>query len=641
MGESSEKLELVTIGRSSVDLYGEQVGGRLEDMGSFAKYIGGSPTNTVVAASRLGLRAGLLTRVGSDHMGRFVREQLVRDGVDVRGVITDPDRLTALAILGIRDRETFPLIFYRENCADMALNIADFDVIGPLPRAVLINGTHLSQPNVEELSVTAAERVRADGGRVIFDVDYRPVLWGLTERDMGENRFVAHATVTERLQRVLPLCDLVVGTEEEFHILGGSTDTLEALRTVRATTNALLVCKRGPLGCVAFEGEITDTFASGIEAPGYPVEVFNVLGAGDAFMGGFLRGWLRGEPVQQACDYANACGAIVVSRHGCAPAMPTWTELQHFLSMGSRPYRLREDRDLEHVHWATTRSGEYDELTVLAIDHRSQFEELAQEIGIEDSRRITAFKELAFQALDQTAAGDPRFGILLDERYGADVLAVAGSYPYWIGRPIEVPKSRPLAFEAGDDVGLDLASWPLDHVVKCLVFYHPDDPPALREAQEQQLLILFDACRRTRHEMLVEVIAPSDLDTDNRTIARAIERIYEIGVRPDWWKLEPETDPAAWQAIEAVVERCDPFCRGILLLGLSAPIPELVASFRTAAPVPLIKGFAVGRTIFYDVARQWFAGLTTDEGAVSAMAERLSSLVRAWRQARREVEEAA
>ena len=120
-------LELITMGRASVDLYGEQVGGRLEDMGSFAKYIGGSPTNTAVGAARLGLRAGLLTRVGNDHMGRFIREQLVREGVDVTGVLTDPDRLTALVILGIRDPDTFPLIFYREDCADMALNVEDVD----------------------------------------------------------------------------------------------------------------------------------------------------------------------------------------------------------------------------------------------------------------------------------------------------------------------------------------------------------------------------------------------------------------------------------------------------------------------------------------------------------------------------------
>ena len=120
-------LDVIAIGRSSVDLYGIQVGGRLEDMSSFAKYIGGSPTNTAAGASRLGLKSAVITAVGDEHMGRFIIEQLQREGVDTRGVKTDPDRLTAVVILGIRDQETFPLIFYREDCADMALTKDDID----------------------------------------------------------------------------------------------------------------------------------------------------------------------------------------------------------------------------------------------------------------------------------------------------------------------------------------------------------------------------------------------------------------------------------------------------------------------------------------------------------------------------------
>jgi 5-dehydro-2-deoxygluconokinase len=635
------RLELLTVGRSSVDLYGEQVGGRLEDMGSFAKYVGGSPTNTAVGAARLGLRAGLLTRVGNDHMGRFIREQLEREGVETRGVLTDATRLTALVILGIRDRDTFPLIFYRENCADMALSSGDVDpALVASAGAVLINGTHLSTEAVFEASLAVAEIARTNGSRVVFDVDYRPVLWGLTSRDAGENRFVASDAVTSRLQQVVPLCDLIVGTEEEMHILGGTTDTLEALRTIRSATRALIVCKRGALGCVAFPGDIPTTLDAGVYGPGFQVEVFNVLGAGDAFMAGFLRGWLRGEKLERCCELGNACGAIVVSRHGCAPAMPTWEELELFLSSPSHPYQLRKDADLEHVHWATTRNRSYDELTVLAIDHRSQFEDLLKETGA-GADRIPAFKALALRALDQVAAGDPRFGILLDDRYGFDALARAADTPYWTGRPIEVPKSRPLEFEGARDVAAEIAEWPLGHVVKCLVFYHPDDEEALRERQERQLLRLSDACRKMRHELLVEVISPPSMPADDATIARVIDRFYGIGIKPDWWKLEPTRDPSAWRNIEAAILRHDPLCRGVVLLGLSAPIPDLIASFRAAAPVPIIKGFAVGRTIFADAAREWLLGAMSDEEAVRDMAMRLTLLVDAWRACRGGVERAA
>jgi 5-dehydro-2-deoxygluconokinase len=641
MAQDVKTLDLIAVGRSSVDLYGQQTGGRLEDMASFAKYLGGSPTNTVAGGARLGLRTGLLTRVGADHMGRFIREQLQREGVDVAGVLSDADRLTALVILGIRDRVNFPLIFYRENCADMALEPADVDEAWfAQAGAVLINGTHLSQPNVYETSLKAVRAVKAAGGRVAFDVDYRPVLWGLTGKDAGDNRFVANRAVTEKLQEVLALCDLIVGTEEEIHILGGTTDTVAALRAIRQGSNALLVCKRGADGCVAFPGAIPDSLDEGVSARGFKVEVFNVLGAGDAFMAGFLRGWLRGEPVETCCEWGNACGAIVVSRHGCAPAMPTWIELQAFLGERKRPFRLREDVELEHIHWASTRERAYDELNVLAMDHRSQFEDLIAETG-GDPGRIPHFKTLALRAVEAVAGGDRRFGVLLDGRFGFDALAQAGDHDYWIGRPIELPKSRPLEFESSADVATELTEWPLNHVVKCLVFYHPDDAPDLRERQERQLLRLFDACRKTRHELLVEVILPRETPCDAHTVARAIRRLYAIGVRPDWWKLEPAADAAAWREIEAAVNENDPLCRGVVLLGLSAPEAELLAAFEVAAPFAIVKGFAVGRTIFYDVAREWLSNRIDDEAAVRILASKFTVLVEAWRRLRGAGEKAA
>ncbi|MDP9007353.1 MAG: 5-dehydro-2-deoxygluconokinase [Pseudomonadota bacterium] len=636
MAGTDTALDLIAVGRSSVDLYGEQIGGKLENMGSFAKYVGGSPTNTAVAAARLGLKTGLLTRVGADHMGRFIREQLVREGLDVRGVLADAQRLTALVILGIRDRETFPLIFYRENCADMALCEQDLDATWlTSARAVLINGTHLSTPGVFAASVGAARHVKAAGGRVVFDVDYRPVLWGLAAKDLGENRFVANEAVTRRLQTVLPLCNLIVGTEEEIRILGGAADTVAALKNIRVLTSATLVCKRGARGCVVFPDSVPNDLEEGIVAPGFPVEVYNVLGAGDAFMGGYLRGWLRDEPIEECCRLGNACGAIVVSRHGCAPAMPTWPELEFFFAARELKYRLREDSQLEHVHWATTRAGAYEDLMVLAIDHRSQFEDLAAAVGA-DREQISRFKMLGLRAVDAVAQGDARFGVLLDGRYGFEALTQATDHPYWVGRPIELPQSRPLEFESSADVATELATWPLNHVVKCLVLYHPDDQPDLRDRQESQLRRLFDACRKTRHELLIEVILPGGMPVDAHTVARAISRIYEIGVRPDWWKLEPSSSAATWKNIEIAIARGDRYCRGVVMLGLSTPQSELDASFAVAAPFKIVKGFAVGRTIFGEIAREWFRGVTGDEAAVKHMAANLSALVSAWRHARAE-----
>lgn len=628
-------LDLIALGRASVDLYGEQVGGRLEDMGSFAKYIGGSPTNTAVGAARLGLRAALITRVGADHFGRFIREELEREGVDVRAVAADPKRLTALAILGIRGQEHFPLLFYREDCADMALVAEDLDpAFIASARCTLISGTHLSTPKVFQASLTAAQMARGASRKVAFDIDYRPVLWGLTGRDLGENRFVADAAVTGRLRQIAGLCDLIVGTEEEFQILGGEADTLAALQAVRRETDAVLVLKRGPQGCIAFPGDVP-SLDGGMARRGFDIEVFNVLGAGDAFMAGFLRGWLRDEPLETCCDYANACGAIVVSRHGCAPAMPTWPELQVFLGDGPPKRRLREDMDFEHLHWATSRHPEYPELCVLAMDHRSQFEELARELGAEEGR-ICEFKTLGLRAVRRLAADDQCLGVLLDGRHGAQALEQAGGDRFWIGRPIEKAGSRPLEFEGGADVASTLRQWPLRQVVKCLVRYQPSDDEDLKARQERQLLRLSDACRSTRHELLLEVIASPVSGDDPAAAWRVLQRFYAIGLRPDWWKLQPSVDPADWGAIGETIETSDPLCRGVLVLGQSAHKDALAAVFKAAAPFNVVKGFAVGRTIFEPPARLWFAGRIDDAQAVERLATGFKSLIEAWRGAKAE-----
>lgn len=642
---SSRPLELICMGRAAVDLYGEQLGGRLEDMQTFAKYLGGSPANTSVGASRLGLKAAMLTRVGDEHNGRFVREALAAEGVDVSQVRTDPRRLTALVFLGIRDRDTFPLVFYREQCADMALSSSDIDPdFIASSETLLISGTHLSQPQTFDACMSAIQAARDAGTRVALDIDYRPVLWGLTTPGLGEQRYIASDTVSAHLQKVLPLCDLIVGTEEEVHIAGGSGDSLAALRRIRELSQALIVMKRGPMGCVAFDGPITAHIENGVVGPGFPVEVFNVLGAGDAFMAGLLRGWVRREPLEQALRYANACGAIVVSRHGCAPAMASWEELQHFITHGSPTQRLREDRLLTHLHRATTRSRAWSSLAVLAFDHRAQLEELAARHGTAQER-IVDFKHLVARAAQQgyaaakrEAAGSefPQPGVIIDGRHGETVLPLVTGAGWWVGRPVERPGSRPLRFEDGDNVGLALRTWPGEHVVKCLVSYHPDDEASLREEQLQTLISLADACQATDRELLVEVIPPRGTPGGDDTLARAMQQIYDVGVRPDWWKLPPPLEQPEWAQIARTITRNDPHCRGVLLLGLEASVDHLAQGFRAAAGQPLCKGFAVGRSLFADAASAWFAGQIDDIGVVTQVAERYRLLIQLWCKAQQE-----
>ncbi|MGB8815201.1 MAG: 5-dehydro-2-deoxygluconokinase [Paracoccaceae bacterium] len=627
-----KSLDVITIGRSSVDLYGAQVGGRLEDMGSFQKYIGGSPTNMAAGTARLGLKSALITRVGDEHMGRFIREELTREGVDVRGVTTDPERLTALVLLGIRDETQFPLIFYRENCADMALCEGDIDeALIAASRSVVATGTHLSHKNTEAAVLKALTLARKHGAQTALDIDYRPNLWGLAGHGDGESRFIESAAVTAKLQATLHLFDLIVGTEEEFHIAGGTTDTMAALRAVRAKSAATLVCKRGPMGAAAFTGAIPDSLDQGQSGPGFPIEVFNVLGAGDGFMSGLIKGWLDAEPWPIALKYANACGAFAVSRHGCTPAYPSWEELQFFLKRGVQNPALRKDMALEQIHWSTNRHGDWSTMRVFAFDHRMQLEAME---GATPAK-IGAFKELCLAAALQVAGGKAGYGILCDNRLGRRALQAASGSGLWIGRPVEWPGSRPLTLEPelGPDFG-GLSEWPLENVVKVLTFYHPDDTAEMKADQEATVTRLYHAARRNRLEMLLEIIPSKVGPVNDDTSAAVIQRFYDIGIYPDWWKLEPFTTEGAWAKACAAITRNDADTRGIVVLGLDAEPEALAASFALAAQHDLVRGFAVGRTIFADAARNWLAGATSDAETVATMAAKYEQLCRVWDAAR-------
>jgi len=625
---AARRFDVLCMGRAAVDLYGEQIGARLEDVTTFARYLGGSPANTAVGCARLGLQPAMLTRVGDEQNGNFVRETLAREGVDVTHVTTDPARLTALVFLSVRAADNFPLLFYRDRCADMGLAPEHIDpAFVAQCGALLLSGTHLSQNGTRAAIDAAIVAARAAGTRIALDIDYRPVLWGLRRLGDGATRYIEARHVSEILQARLPHCDLVVGTEEEIQIAGGSPNLDAALATIRGLTRALVVMKRGADGCTLFAPD-----APPQPVAGFPIDVFNVLGAGDAFMAGFLSAWLRGMPGAECARRANACGALVVSRHGCAPAMATREELEHFLAHGSAHRRLREDAGLERLHRATTRRPAPAAIAALAFDHRSQFEDMMGR-DADAAQRIARFKQLVAQAALSAVPASPTAvcgGVLVDDRYGAAALPALDAL--WVARPVEEPGSRPLRFEGGASAAALLRSWPAQHVAKCLVAYHPDDTQEMRAAQIERLRELAQACADTQRELLLEVIPPGE--TDDAVLLRAVADIAGAGVLPDWWKLQAPLAAGGWRALETTIRGADPQCRGVLVLGLDAPLDELAERLAAAAREPLCRGFAVGRTIFGDAARAWMAGTLDDAGVVATIAARYRRLVDAFSAAR-------
>lgn len=636
--------DLICIGRSCVDLYSEEFGAPLSRAMAFSKSVGGSPMNIAIGSARLGLRVGAITGVGREENGRYLRWQLDCEGVDTSRIKEDPRRLTAMVLLSIRGDNDFPLIQYRENCADMGLTPEDIDP-DYLARAgaVLVTGTHLSREGVREATVKVLESAKKLGLKCILDIDFRPNLWGLQGHDAGSSRWAeASERISAEYQKVLPYFDLIVGTEEEYFIAGGKTEPMAALRAVREKTPALLVYKLGDKGCAALPGAIPDSFTDDVVYPGFPVKVYNSIGAGDGFMSGFLRGWLRGEPIAECCRYANAAGAFAVSRLGCSSAYPSWEEMQYFLKHGSREEWLRHDAALEQLHWSTTRRRKWRDLAIFAFDHRQVLEDLAKanNKGAADIRR---FKELAFEALRE-AAREPGMegqtpGLLVDDIYGLKVLFASNDTPFWVGRSIEKSGANPLEFEGGEDLDATLRAWPENHVVKCLFRPGTDDSAAVTAENRAQLRRLGAAARATGHELLLEILPKGD-------DAAAVEACfldwvawcYEAGISPDYWKTDI-LSPAAWERLEALIQSHDPHCRGVLILGMNRNEEELARDFRKLPASARPLGFAVGRTIFLPAAQQWFAGNISDGEARDAMAAAFLRVVHNWGE-RRQKEEA-
>jgi 5-dehydro-2-deoxygluconokinase len=308
-------LDLLCMGRSSIDLYAHEVGAPITSVKSFDAYVGGCPTNVAVGTRRLGVRSGLLTGVGTDQVGDFVLHLLEREGVDVSALARFSERRTSAALLTIQPPDRFPLTFYRDNCADLGLTIDHVrQSQAATARLLFVTGTGLSDEPSRSATLFAAETARAAGRRVILDVDYRSGLWP-SEEVFGVN-----------LRALARFAHIVIGTEEELRAASNRSAIDDACARILETGIELLVLKRGAGGARVFTPA-----SSGEDVPPFHVTVMNVLGAGDAFASGFIYGHLHGWPAARAARLGNATGAIVVTRHGCANFMPTLPEVREFL----------------------------------------------------------------------------------------------------------------------------------------------------------------------------------------------------------------------------------------------------------------------------------------------------------------------
>lgn len=325
--------DLLTIGRSSIDLYSANIGSPFEKISAFNAFVGGCPLNIATGAQRLGLNTAILTGIGNDQVGNFIKHFLNEEGISTAFIPTIEGTRSSAVILGIEPPDKFPLVYYRENCADINLNI---DHVNAIPfeefKAVAFSGTAFSKDPSRTAMFYALERAKKNKLTTLLDIDFRADQWD-DPRSFG---------VT--LRAALNSFTIVVGTEEEILAtyltdkeqllikhqqisapeIRGNIDT--AIQEILNSGVETLVVKRGKDGASIFQPGKEE-----VKVPGFPVEVLNVLGAGDAFCAGFSYGILNGWDLFKSVRMGNACGAIIVTREGCANFMPTYSEVTEFV----------------------------------------------------------------------------------------------------------------------------------------------------------------------------------------------------------------------------------------------------------------------------------------------------------------------
>jgi len=321
------------MGRSSIDLYSNDVGTPFSQITSFAAYVGGSPTNISVGAHRLGLKTALLTAVGADPVGKFITDFLDNEGVETKFIPVRPEHRTSAVVLGIEPPDKFPLVYYRDNCADINLTVDDV-LNAPIRDCKVFQfaGTNLSKEPSRSATFFAAEQAKQAGAKVILDVDFRPDQWH-DVRAFGV-----------QIRAILPLVDVVIGTEDEINAamlddthkmslthsqISDTKVSGDSQRNIQHMLQHKLEAVVEKIGAEGAKIHLPD--GDIIDAGGFPVDVTNILGAGDAFGSGFIYGYVNDWGWYKSARLGNACGAIVVTAHGCANFMPTMEAVLQFV----------------------------------------------------------------------------------------------------------------------------------------------------------------------------------------------------------------------------------------------------------------------------------------------------------------------
>ncbi|MBS0287578.1 MAG: DUF2090 domain-containing protein [Proteobacteria bacterium] len=600
--------DIIALGQSFVDFYGEQQGTGLKDMLSFKKHVGGM-SSFALAFARLGLKTAIITSVGQDELGQFIIESLQHEKVDISQIQQNSDLHTSLAFRAIQNRFSFPLQHYKKQCADILEEASDISSsFIAKANALFITSSNFDSKNASRIIKEAIACANEKQSKVILALDYID----------DDNQ--------STLLKVLPYCSLVIGAEQDYKYLSGQTDVLGALTQIRALTNALLVMKNNH-GCYVYTQIPTDLHAVPHHL-GFVTDKQIPFASKAAFIAGFVNGWLNGFSQEKSCEFAMACHALTQSREESCDSFPSLEELTIYLSSQSQVVQTIRTPFFEHLHYASLRSTPQNELYTFSFGHQQQWLKLAENACVDEDAINTA-KMLIATGVQQAAMKCPNVCTLADANPENEIIDSLPS-PHMLMRTLDVPGAVPLQFQGEGDITHTLLHWPKHHSVKLTFIYHPDDRYALRQQQEATLSHLYLACRKTNHELVIELAPATNSLITASTYSHIMQRLYEIGIYPDWWQVMPPRDQRTFENIQRVIQENDKFCKGVLTLGQQATLEQLPVMFNNAAKHECCKGFVVDKSLFQAALTQWLGQMMTNQAFIDTVARSFEKAISIW-----------
>jgi len=599
----TKEFDLICLGCVAVDLYAEQLYCDLSEVQTYRQYLGGSCANVAVGAARLGLKTVVVSRVGQDALGHFIRKELSGYNVDTRWLKISDKHKTSLMLLSINPPDKFTQLNYRDNCADLHLLERDCEeALFNQARALFISGENFATVQMRNVSQYAIQLAKNAEQKVILDVSYVEESWSEASK----------RSVSEHYQFFLSQCDVIIATENELSIVIGKLSVDAALRKLRELTSAIVLLKQEGQSCIVFD--VNSLIP--VTIPGYETKILNTLGAGDAFVSGFISGYLSGCDIVDSSKRANAACALIVTKHSCAPEMPELGEIEKLIL----PDTISKIDIFSRTQKHRQKNESSMSLCMLAFDHRYYFKE-NNELTNE---KIQAFKELIYASFLKSDAHrlnrDIQSGVIVDDAFSINTLREESDSIICV--PIESANTQFLSWSNQRDLYSQILHRPKRWWVKVKVKLESDMSIAQLEHQVIMLSHLQEVCDSLDRTLVL------DLATTN--VLWAMKYIFQHSITPTWWKISAEYDHVTWKRIETLTGCYQQTPKIMVLGGDVNGYNSLKNNFAQAKHCSWVRGFAIGRNIFWSAFLQWSAGEINDDQAIDSVTREYDKLTSIW-----------